>query len=73
MDLRDDVVTMGVEAFDGMVELLAAGREVLAGLLAFHSEERLAAADALKHQSLKHRWFAEEDVEAKIPGFVPLL
>lgn len=68
MDLRDDVVTMGVEAFDGMVELLAAGREILAGLLAFHSEERLAAADALKH-----RWFAEEDVEAKIPGFVPLL
>ncbi|XP_021317797.1 putative cyclin-dependent kinase F-2 [Sorghum bicolor] len=59
IDLRDDIVTMGVEAFDGMVELSVAGRDLLAGLLDFDSWERPAAADALKH-----RWFTEEDVKA---------
>ena len=53
----------GVEAFDGMVELSVAGRELLAGLLDFDSWERPAAADALKH-----RWFTDEDVKAKSLG-----
>lgn len=52
---EEDMITMGVEAFHGMVELSVAGREVLAGLLAFHSEERLTAADALKHRRRRMR------------------
>ncbi|PUZ75268.1 hypothetical protein GQ55_1G143900 [Panicum hallii var. hallii] len=76
LDLRDDIVTMGVEAFDDVMDHLSlAGREVLAGLLSYDSWERPTAADALKH-----RWFTEEDVEEKppaaveseFPGFVPL-
>ncbi|CAN6278360.1 unnamed protein product [Urochloa humidicola] len=65
VDLRDDFVTMGVEAFDGTAldHVSVAGREVLAGLLAYDSEDRLTAADALKH-----RWFAEEGVEVKPPA-----
>jgi cell division cycle 2-like protein len=55
IDLRDDIVTMGVEAFDGMLELSVAGRELLAGLLDFDSWQRPTAADALRH-----RWFTEE-------------
>ncbi|OEL23924.1 hypothetical protein BAE44_0015056 [Dichanthelium oligosanthes] len=75
VDLRDDLITMESEAFDGMLELSLAVREVLAGLLNFESYERLTAADALKH-----RWFTQEDVEleakppaaVEYPGFVPL-
>jgi cell division cycle 2-like protein len=64
IDLRDDIVTMGVEAFDDMLdELSVAGRELLASLLDFDSWERPAAADALKH-----RWFAEEDVKPESLG-----
>jgi len=58
--LTDDLVEFGAEAeaFDGVLEeVLLAGRELLAGLLAFDSSERPTAADALKH-----RWFAENDV-----------
>ncbi|KAF8735425.1 hypothetical protein HU200_014482 [Digitaria exilis] len=77
VDLHDEIVTMGAEAFDGMgMDLSLAGREVLAGMLAFHSAERLTAAEALEH-----RWFTEEDVveakpatvtvEAEHPGSVP--
>ncbi|CAN6244079.1 unnamed protein product [Urochloa humidicola] len=67
VDLRDDFVTMGVEAFDGTAldHLSVAGREVLAGLLAYDSEDRLTAAEALKH-----RWFAE-DMQEKPPALLP--
>ncbi|CAN6231404.1 unnamed protein product [Urochloa humidicola] len=69
VDLRDDFVTMGVEAFDGTAldYLSVAGREVLVGLLAYDSEDRLTAAEALKH-----RWFTEDmdDVQAKPPAAV---
>ena len=71
LDLRDDIVTMGVEAFDDVMDHLSlAGREVLAGLLSYDSWERPTAADALKH-----RWFTEETkppaaVEPEFPGFV---
>ncbi|KAK8462225.1 hypothetical protein SEVIR_1G173300v4 [Setaria viridis] len=80
LDLHDEILTMGVGAFDGMGmldRLSPPGREVLAGLLSFYSDERLTAADALKHP-----WFAEEDVEAEPPaaaveaeilGSVPLI
>jgi cell division cycle 2-like protein len=58
VDLRDEVVNFGADAFDGVLEEVSlAGRELLAGLLAFDASERLTAADALKH-----RWFAENDV-----------
>ncbi|XP_066392102.1 putative cyclin-dependent kinase F-2 [Miscanthus floridulus] len=64
VDLTDDLVEFGAEAeaFDGVLEEVSlAGRELLAGLLAFDSSERPTAADALKH-----RWFAENDaVKAK--------
>jgi cell division cycle 2-like protein len=53
-----DEFNMGVEcAFEDTMDLSLAGREVLAGLLAFDSNDRLTAADALKH-----RWFTEVDV-----------
>ena len=76
LELSDELLTMGVEAFDDVIDHLSlAGREVLAGLLSYDSWERPTAADALKH-----RWFTEEDVETKppaavqpeFPGFVPL-
>jgi len=76
LELSDELLTMGVEAFDDVIDHLSlAGREVLAGLLSYDSWERPTAADALKH-----RWFTEEDVETKPPaavepeflGFVPL-
>ncbi|CAL4888278.1 unnamed protein product [Urochloa decumbens] len=65
VNLRDDFVIMGVEAFDGTAldHLSLPGRELLAGLLAYDSEDRLTVADALKH-----RWFMEEDVEANPPA-----
>ncbi|CAO2184301.1 unnamed protein product [Urochloa humidicola] len=65
VDLRDDFVSMGVEAFDGTAldHLSLPGRELLIGLLAYDSEDRLTAAAALKH-----RWFTEEDVEATPPA-----
>ncbi|CAO2184328.1 unnamed protein product [Urochloa humidicola] len=67
VDLRDDFVTMGVEAFDGTAldHLSLPGRELLVGLLAYHSEDRPSAAEALKH-----RWLTEEDVEATPPAAV---
>uniref|UniRef100_A0A0D9XHT7 [RNA-polymerase]-subunit kinase n=1 Tax=Leersia perrieri TaxID=77586 RepID=A0A0D9XHT7_9ORYZ len=40
---------------DELPELSPAGREVLAGLLAFDPDERMPAADALQH-----RWFTDE-------------
>ncbi|KAF8681789.1 hypothetical protein HU200_045227 [Digitaria exilis] len=56
VDVHDDIVTMEEEAFGGLLgDLSLAGRQLLAGLLAFHSYERLTAADALKH-----RWFTED-------------
>ncbi|CAL5083795.1 unnamed protein product [Urochloa decumbens] len=77
INMRDDIVSMGVEAFDETMldHVSVAGRELLAGLLAFHSDERLTAAEALEH-----RWFTgEEDeevqedppaaVELEFPGF----
>ncbi|CAD6253450.1 unnamed protein product [Miscanthus lutarioriparius] len=62
VDLRDEIVNFGAEAFDGVLEEVSlAGRELLAGLLAFDASERPTAADALKH-----RWFTENDaVKAK--------
>ncbi|KAK3132348.1 hypothetical protein QOZ80_6AG0519930 [Eleusine coracana subsp. coracana] len=55
--LRDQVVSAGSEAFNGLPEPLSlAGREVLRGLLRFDPEERFSAAEALEH-----RWFAEDD------------
>ncbi|CAD6256573.1 unnamed protein product [Miscanthus lutarioriparius] len=58
IDLRDEIVNFGADAFDGVLEEVSlAGRELLAGLLAFDASERPTAADALKH-----RWFAENDV-----------
>lgn len=60
VELHDEIVAMEEEAFDSMMDLSLAGREVLVGLLAFHYAERLTAAAALEH-----RWFTEEDVEAK--------
>ncbi|CAO2169694.1 unnamed protein product [Urochloa humidicola] len=67
VDLRDDFVTMGVEAFDGTAldHLSLPGRELLVGLLAYDSGDRLTAAEALKH-----RWFTEQDVEATPPAAV---
>ncbi|GJN34447.1 hypothetical protein PR202_gb23108 [Eleusine coracana subsp. coracana] len=73
LDLRDGIATVGLKAFDGVVELSTAGRELLAGLLSFEPGARLTAA-----QALKHRWFTEEVAEppaaakAEFPGFVPL-
>ena len=71
-DLRDEFSTTGLHVFDVLPELSQAGREVLAGLLRFDPDERLTAADALKH-----RWFTEDAespavAEAEYPGFVPL-
>jgi len=71
LDLWDELASMGVEAFDDVIDHLSlAGREVLAGLLSYYSCERLTAAEALKH-----RWFTEEPpaaVKPESPGFVPL-
>ncbi|RCV06082.1 hypothetical protein SETIT_1G135400v2 [Setaria italica] len=64
-DVHDEFDNMGVEEAFEEIDLSLAGREVLAGLLAFDSDERLTAADALKH-----RWFTEVDVEAKPPAAV---
>uniref|UniRef100_K3YUA2 [RNA-polymerase]-subunit kinase n=1 Tax=Setaria italica TaxID=4555 RepID=K3YUA2_SETIT len=71
-DLRDEFSAIGLQVFDVLPELSQAGREVLAGLLRFDHEERLTAADALKH-----RWFTEDAkppavAKAEYPGFVPL-
>ncbi|KAL6871553.1 hypothetical protein ACP4OV_014382 [Aristida adscensionis] len=60
-DLRDDIAEKGLQAFDelpafqGVPKLSQAGRELLAGLLSVHPDERLTAAAALRH-----RWFAVE-------------
>ncbi|CAL4969109.1 unnamed protein product [Urochloa decumbens] len=72
-DLRDEFDAIGLHVFDVLPELSQAGREVLAALLRFDPEERLTAADALKH-----RWFTEDAKPAAVakaehPGFVPLL
>ncbi|KAK3132848.1 hypothetical protein QOZ80_6AG0528540 [Eleusine coracana subsp. coracana] len=73
LDLQDGIAAVGLKAFDGVVELSTAGRELLAGLLSFEPGARLTAAEALKH-----RWFTEEVAEppaaakAEFPGFVPL-
>ncbi|CAL4903259.1 unnamed protein product [Urochloa decumbens] len=66
-NLGDDIITFGVEGFDGtrMDHLSEAGREVLAGLLAFHTVDRFTAAEALEQ-----RWFTEEDDE-EADGFEP--
>ncbi|KAF0930216.1 hypothetical protein E2562_030861 [Oryza meyeriana var. granulata] len=48
--------TGACKLFDGLPELSAAGREILAGLLAVNPDERLTAAEALEH-----RWFTETD------------
>ncbi|CAN6353345.1 unnamed protein product [Urochloa humidicola] len=71
-DLRDEFDAIGLHVFDVLPELSQAGREVLAGLLRFDPEERLTAAD-----ELKHRWFAEDAKPAAVakaehPAFVPL-
>ncbi|CAN6251320.1 unnamed protein product [Urochloa humidicola] len=71
-DLRDEFDAIGLHVFDVLPELSQAGREVLAGLLRFDPEERLTAADALKH-----RWFADDAkptavTKAEHPGFVAL-
>ncbi|KAL6629585.1 hypothetical protein ACP70R_029350 [Stipagrostis hirtigluma subsp. patula] len=59
--LRDQLVAEDLEVFDDYLpELSLAGRELLAGLLSFEDDERLTAAEALKH-----RWFAED---AKLPA-----
>ncbi|KAL6888144.1 hypothetical protein ACP4OV_009170 [Aristida adscensionis] len=44
-------------------ELSQAGRELLFGLLRFDDDERLTAADALRH-----RWFKEEEEDGKAPA-----
>lgn len=54
-DMRDEISSTGSPGFEGLPELSQAGREVLAGLLAFYPNERLTAAEALEH-----RWFTEE-------------
>ncbi|XP_062200462.1 putative cyclin-dependent kinase F-2 [Phragmites australis] len=56
LDLRYEMTSTEIQAFEDLPELSEAGREVLCGLLSFEPEERLTAADALNH-----RWFAEED------------
>lgn len=72
VDLRDEIVTMGPEAFDDMQELSPAGRELLASLLSFDPEDRPTATEALNH-----RWFTEEAAKpqplqkAEFPGFAP--
>lgn len=75
--LRDQVVSAGSEAFNGLPEPLSlAGREVLRGLLRFDPEERLTAAEALDH-----RWFAQDYEAEEAPaireaeqrGSMPLL
>ncbi|KAL6629422.1 hypothetical protein ACP70R_029187 [Stipagrostis hirtigluma subsp. patula] len=59
--LRDQLVAEDLEVFDDYLpELSQAGRELLAGLLSFEDDERLTAAEALKHP-----WFAED---AKLPA-----
>uniref|UniRef100_A0A0E0M5L3 Protein kinase domain-containing protein n=1 Tax=Oryza punctata TaxID=4537 RepID=A0A0E0M5L3_ORYPU len=57
MDLRVyDIGSMNSVAFGGLIRWLSpAGREVLAGLLAFDADERMTAEAALEH-----RWFTEE-------------
>ncbi|CAN6278361.1 unnamed protein product [Urochloa humidicola] len=66
--LGDDILTFGVGMFDGsrMDHLSEAGREVLAGLLGFHTGDRFTAAEALEQ-----RWFTEEeeDDEEEVGGF----
>ncbi|KAF8656925.1 hypothetical protein HU200_060448 [Digitaria exilis] len=48
MELYDDIRTLEEEAFDDMGDLSLAGRQLLAGLLAFLPDEELTAADALQ-------------------------
>uniref|UniRef100_A0A0A9GSE4 [RNA-polymerase]-subunit kinase n=1 Tax=Arundo donax TaxID=35708 RepID=A0A0A9GSE4_ARUDO len=52
--LRHEIESVGVQACKGLPELSQAGGEVLCGLLCFDEDERLTAADALRH-----RWFTE--------------
>ncbi|KAF0931008.1 hypothetical protein E2562_038672 [Oryza meyeriana var. granulata] len=55
LDLRDcDIRSEHSPAFGGLPGLSPAGREVLAGLLAFDHKKRLTAEAALEH-----RWFTE--------------
>ncbi|EAY77554.1 hypothetical protein OsI_32593 [Oryza sativa Indica Group] len=52
-DMRHRLESTGTsKLFDELPELSAAGREVLAGMLAFNPDERMTAAEALDH-----RWF----------------
>jgi cell division cycle 2-like len=53
LELQVNMTSTGCRAFEGLSE---AGREVLCGLLSVEPEERLTAAEALKH-----RWFKEAD------------
>uniref|UniRef100_J3N0Z4 [RNA-polymerase]-subunit kinase n=2 Tax=Oryza brachyantha TaxID=4533 RepID=J3N0Z4_ORYBR len=56
-ELRDyEVGSKDSLAFGGLPGLSPAGREVLAGLLAFYEDERMTAEAALEH-----RWFTDED------------
>ncbi|KAF0931007.1 hypothetical protein E2562_038671 [Oryza meyeriana var. granulata] len=60
LDLRDyEVGSKDSLAFGGLPGLSPTGREVLAGLLAFHHDERMTAEAALEH-----RWFTEEEEAA---------
>ncbi|XP_062224483.1 uncharacterized protein LOC133923025 [Phragmites australis] len=75
VDLGDGIISMGLQAFEDILELSLAGREIPAGLLSFNPCEKLTAVEALKH-----RWFTEEaaaaeppaTAKAEYPGFVPL-
>ncbi|XP_015613532.1 putative cyclin-dependent kinase F-2 [Oryza sativa Japonica Group] len=56
VELRDyDIGSRNSLAFGGLRWLSPAGREVLAGLLAFDGDKRMTAEAALEH-----RWFTEE-------------
>ncbi|KAL6641063.1 hypothetical protein ACP70R_019244 [Stipagrostis hirtigluma subsp. patula] len=66
LELRLEIESTEVQAFQSLPELSEAGREVLCGLLSFEPEKRLTAADALGH-----RWFAEEDDAPVSPALLP--
>ncbi|TVT98065.1 hypothetical protein EJB05_56640, partial [Eragrostis curvula] len=71
-NLRDGIASMGLKAFDDLLDLSPAGRELLAGLLSIDPRQRLTATEALEH-----RWFTEETelpafAKAEFPGFVPM-
>ncbi|KAL6905826.1 hypothetical protein ACP4OV_003427 [Aristida adscensionis] len=59
LHLGHEIKDRGLEAFDGLPELSKAGGEVLMGLLRVDEDDRLTAADALRHP-----WFAD-DTEAE--------